>query len=98
MEKVLFMLESIEELLQNQNILRKDVLSTEEAAKYIGISKQTLYQTMSKKQIPYYKPQGKLAVFNRKELDQWMMRNKQQSISEIETDVNRHKLKERRVK
>lgn len=92
------MLESIEKLLQHQNILSKDVLSTEEAAKYIGICKQSLYQLMSKKQVPYYKPQGKLAVFNRKELDQWMMRNKQQTISEIEADVNRHKLKERRVK
>lgn len=89
-------LESIENLLRQQNILKKDVLSTKETAEYLGVSLQHLYRLMSEKQIPYYKCNGKIAAFNRVELDQWMLRNKQHTVDEIQSSAMNHKLKLRR--
>ncbi len=47
----------------------KDLLTTQEAAKYMGISKSYLYKLTMQKRIPYYKPFGKIAYFRRSELE-----------------------------
>jgi len=36
----------------------KEVLTSEEAAKYMGISKSYLYKLTMRQQIPHYKPMG----------------------------------------
>lgn len=53
----------------------KEVLTTVEASAYLGISESYIYKLTSLKQIPHYKPNGKLVYFNRKELCEWAMRN-----------------------
>lgn len=53
----------------------KEVLTTAEASAYLGISESYIYKLTSLKQIPHYKPNGKLVYFNRKELCEWAMRN-----------------------
>jgi len=52
--------------------MAKDLLTTVEAAEYLGLKKSYLYKLMMKKKIPYYKPHGKLCFFDRNELDQWL--------------------------
>lgn len=61
-------------LLKIENMLyaAKDTLTSQEAANYIGISLSQLYKLTSKSKIPYYKPQGKMVYFAKKELDEWM--------------------------
>lgn len=54
----------------------KEVLTADEAAKYMGVSKSYLYKLTGKKEIPHYKPMGKMCYFNRKELEAWLQRNK----------------------
>ena len=41
-----------------------------------------IYKLTSLKQIPHYKPNGKLVYFNRKELCEWAMRNQVQTIGQ----------------
>ncbi|WP_289751075.1 helix-turn-helix domain-containing protein [Bacteroides acidifaciens] len=53
----------------------KEVLTTAEASAYLGLSESYIYKLTSTKQIPHYKPNGKLVYFNRKELCEWAMRN-----------------------
>ena len=53
----------------------KEVLTTAEASAYLGLSESYIYNLTSTKQIPHYKPTGKLVYFNRKELCEWAMRN-----------------------
>ena len=52
---------------------QKEVLTTDEAAMYLGVSKATLYRMTMERQIPHYKsPTGRLCYFNRKEVEAWM--------------------------
>ena len=62
----------------------KEVLTTAEASAYLGLSESYIYKLTSLKQIPHYKPNGKLVYFNRKELCRWAMRNQVQTIKKMQ--------------
>jgi excisionase family DNA binding protein len=52
---------------------QKEVLTSDEAARYLGVSKSCLYKWTMSRQIPHYKsPTGKMCFFNRKEIEAWM--------------------------
>lgn len=53
------------ETLERLVFLAKEVLSLEEASIYLDISRSTLYKMTSAKQIPHYKPNGKLVYFEK---------------------------------
>ena len=78
-------LSNIETMLQEQNLLKKDVLNFNDACNYLDISASHLYKLTSQKSIPHFCPQGKKLYFNRAELDEWLQRNRQTSTDEIET-------------
>lgn len=61
----------------------KEVLTSDEAAKYMGVSKSYLYKLTMKQQIPHFKPMGKMCYFNRLELEQWLQSNRVSTASEI---------------
>lgn len=65
----------IENLLEKQGLLHKDVLNFNEACQYLGLSKSYLYKLTSKRQIPFFKPQFKKIFFKRQDLDTWLLRN-----------------------
>lgn len=69
-------LERIEQLIIEQNLLKKDVLNFSEACQYLSLSESHLYKLTSNKSIPHFCPQGKRLYFNRAELDEWLQRNK----------------------
>lgn len=51
----------------------KEVLTSYEASKYMGVSKSYLYKLTSTRKIPHYKsPLGKMCYFNRRELERWL--------------------------
>ena len=55
------------------SINTKEVLTSEEAARYLGVSKSCLYKWTMGRMIPHYKsPTGKMCYFNRKEVEAWM--------------------------
>lgn len=62
----------------------KEVLTSNEAARYMGISKSYLYKLTMKQQIPHFKPMGKICYFNRRELEQWLQSNRVATATEIE--------------
>lgn len=62
----------------------KEVLTSDEAAKYMGVSKSYLYKLTMKQQIPHFKPMGKMCYFNRQELEQWLQSNRVSTANEIE--------------
>ena len=61
----------------------KEVLTSDEAAKYMGVSKSYLYKLTMRQQIPHYKPRGKMVYFNRLELEQWLQNNRVSTATEI---------------
>lgn len=72
-----FELQQVEELITDNTIFStKEVLTSDEAARYLGISKSYLYKLTIKQVIPHYKPMGKMCYFNRVELERWLQNNR----------------------
>ena len=62
----------------------KEVLTSDEAAKYLGVSKSALYKWCMLRQIPHFKsPTGKLTYFNRCEIEAWMQSQKVSTDEEL---------------
>ena len=64
------------EVVNNTIFCTKEVLTSDEAAAYMGIAKSSLYKLTMRKAIPHYKPMGKMCYFNRKELESWLQSNR----------------------
>jgi excisionase family DNA binding protein len=84
MENILERLESIERKLDELAVANKDVLNLKEAARYLNVSCSHLYKLTYSKQIPHYKPRGKQVYFEKRELDKWLLQNRQTTKAEIE--------------
>ncbi len=61
----------------------KEVLTSDEVARYMGISKSYLYKLTMRREIPHYKPMGKVCYFNRTEVEQWLQNNRVSTSTEI---------------
>lgn len=48
------------------------ILTCEEAAEYLHISRGHLYKLVMNRKIPYHKPTGKL-YFTKNEIDEWIL-------------------------
>jgi excisionase family DNA binding protein len=66
------MVSQILERMEMQSIVAKDMLTVDEAARYLGMSSSTLYKLTSSMAIPHYKPTHKTLYFKRSELDDWL--------------------------
>ena len=71
----------------------RTLLTTEEAANYMGIKKSYLHKLMMKKEIPFFKPNGKLCYFDRQDFDKWMRRIRIASNQEIDSQAQGYILK-----
>jgi excisionase family DNA binding protein len=67
----------------NLEIFNKEVLTSSEAAKYMGVSMSYLYKLTADQKVPHYKPGGKMCYFNRAELEQWLQSNRVATGAEI---------------
>ncbi len=63
----------------------EDILSIDEAAKFLGIAKQTAYIWSSKKLLPSMKV-GKKLYFSRTDLMEFLKSHRRKTISEIQKD------------
>lgn len=97
-EKIFEKLESIERMLIEQNLLKKEVLNFTETAVYLEVSHSHLYKLTSSGTIPAYKPNGKKLYFNRKELDTWLLSNKQMSTAEVEEQADNYLMRKGRMR
>ncbi len=68
----------------------KPMLTTEEAAKYMGYESRTMREMAAKGDIPHYKdPNGRIIRFRRDDLDAWMGYVRIDSKEEMEAKVAR---------
>lgn len=71
----------------------KEVLTSDEVARYMGISKSYLYKLTMRREIPHYKPTGKVCYFNRREIEEWLQSNRVATDSELDQRAQAHILK-----
>jgi excisionase family DNA binding protein len=84
MEAIIERLNEIERKIEELAALNKDVLNLKEAARYLNVSCSYLYKLTHTKEIPHYKPRGKQIYFEKRELDHWLLQNRQKTKAEIE--------------
>lgn len=95
-ELILQKLNAIELLLCNQAIMQKEVLSLEEACKFLSLSASHIYKLTSTNQIPHYVPTGKKIYFNRSEIEQWLLKNRKTPSVDIEQQAANYLILNRR--
>lgn len=72
-------IERLDKIERYSLLAAKNVLTLDDVEILTGLSKSYLYRLTSTKQIPYYKPNGKLTFFDRKEVEDWLKQNKVES-------------------
>ncbi len=80
---IILRLRNLENLIQENT---KCIFTLIEASEYLGISKSTLYKLTSQRKIPFHKPNGKLIYFQKSDLDNWALKNRNKPLNEIEHD------------
>lgn len=63
---------------------KQQLISTAEAAKFLGMKVSYLHKLMMRRVIPYYKPNGKLCFFDKADLEAWMRNVRVASQTEID--------------
>ena len=77
----------IETLLKRQYVLNKEILTLDEVADYLNLSKSALYKMTSKKEVPFYNPGGKKIYFKKTEIENWILTSKSNSIDEVDDEI-----------
>lgn len=70
--------------LESKLYMCRELLSVDEAAAYLGVSKSQIYLLTSTREISHYKPKGKVIYIERRELDDLRRRNPVHSRREME--------------
>jgi len=65
----------------------EEILSLNEAAKFLKLSKSFLYKMTSQKIISHYIPGGKRIYFKKSDLEDWLLKNRIPTSSEFETNT-----------
>ena len=70
---------------------QKPHLNFQQACDYLGLSESYLYKLTHKKLIPHYKmPTGKMLIFSKTELDEWILSNPVATMEEIDQAAYRY--------
>lgn len=73
----------------------KSILNVEELADYTGFKKSYIYKLVHENLIPYSKPNGKVLFFDRKKVDEFLLKNATKSKDEIEQEAIEFSLKKK---
>jgi excisionase family DNA binding protein len=73
----------LEEIKKYSLLSAKNVLTLDDVALLTGLSKSFLYKLTCTKEIPHYKPAGKMLYFDRKEIEDWQKRGRIASNAEV---------------
>ena len=78
------------EILEDIIDSAKEVLTVEEAAKFMGMARSTLYKMTCDQSIPFYRPNGKMIFFEKADILSWIRKNRVSSQDEINEEARLH--------
>jgi len=78
------------ETLEDMLDAGKEVLTVEEAAKFMGMARSSLYKMTSDQTIPFYRPNGKMIFFEKADILSWIRKNRVSSREEIDEQARLH--------
>ena len=65
-------MDAVEDILDNA----KEVLTVEEASRFMDIARSSLYKMTSDRSIPFYRPNGKMIYFEKADILAWIRQNR----------------------
>ncbi|UUW07870.1 helix-turn-helix domain-containing protein [Flavobacterium plurextorum] len=65
----------------------KQIFTVDDVVNYTGFSKSYVYKLVHNNILPYSKPNNRTLFFTKTEIDEWLMKNKSKSISQIEQEA-----------
>ena len=80
--------EQLERIERGVLLRSKEVLTMEECALLTGMSVNNLYRHTSERTIPFYKPMGGKIYFRKEEIERWMLRGRQATKDEVESEAS----------
>lgn len=86
--RVVFVLFETRRFCKVARFVFPDLFTFQEACMYIGISESMLYKLTSGKEIPHYKPRGKMIYFAKEDLDEWLLQNYEPTVDEAARMAN----------
>jgi excisionase family DNA binding protein len=69
-------------------VSKAEFIGIDEAAKYLRLKKSYLYNLVHRKQIPFYKPNGKKIYFNKLELSNLIASSRVKTVQEVEQELS----------
>lgn len=75
--------ELISEKMTDLDLSHKEILTISECARYAGVSKSFVYKLTMNREIPVYRPAGKLLFVRRLDWESWLMGNRSQTNTEL---------------
>ena len=90
MTKLIADLQKRVETLEDMLEAGKEVLTVEQAAKFMGMARSSLYKMTSDQTIPFYRPNGKMIFFEKSDILSWIRKNRVSSREEIEEEARLH--------
>lgn len=86
-----FLRETLKDLLLEERVIvpEKDLLTIKEAAAFLNLAVNTLYEKTSERSIPHYK-NGKKITFKRAELIEWIQSRKVQTYDDLKQVSSRY--------
>jgi excisionase family DNA binding protein len=67
--------------------MEKEILSTKEAAAFLGISQHQIYKLSSSGRIPTYSPTGRKIYFVKSELEEWVFSGRRATVKDINSQA-----------
>lgn len=71
----------------------KQMLTTNEAAKYMGVSLSTMYKLTHRRELPVYKPSGGKVYLKREDINTYLSKHRLMSQAEIEQEAINYVIK-----
>ena len=75
--------------------LNKEIYNFNDACTFLDYSKSYLYKLTHSRQIPHYKPNGKMLYFKRSDLEDFLLRNRVKTSDEIEQEAIDYTMKKK---
>ena len=90
MEQNIFIMQQLERIKSYTLLAAKNVLGIDDMVALTGLSKSYIYKLTCRKEIPHYKPNGKLIYFDRQDIEGWMKQNRIISTVEAEQKASKY--------
>jgi len=74
---------NLDKLDKSMEMIQDPPITFEEACNFLHYKKNSLYKLCCRDQIPHYKPNGKILLFYKSELNEWIHGRSKYSIEEL---------------